>query len=274
MCPYHTWVYERDGRLVATPRIEEDAHLRHADLSLLPVRLERWHGFLFINFDDDAMPLTDWLGDLPDTCAPYSPENLVCTRRNSWDVEANWKLHFENFNDSLHIPFVHGGTLNRQTVSARQRASHEAFNGQCIVHFTNHEGSRALMHGESGFPPIESLSGRNLQGTWYPCILPGTMMAWTIDSLFVFELHPTGPESVRVVGASFFPADRVEREDFETQAQRYYHRMDTILPEDNIAVTEQQKGLQVPVNAASKFTHMETLCHAFDNWILDQVLTD
>jgi choline monooxygenase len=272
VCPYHSWTYERDGRLVNTPLIEEDAHLRYAELSLLPVRLERWHGFLFVNFDDAAAPLEQWLGDLPQTCESYGPENLICTRRNTWEVAANWKLHFENFNDSLHIPFVHGGTLNRQTVSARKRTGHEEFNGQCIVHFTSHEGSRALMHGETGFPPIETLSGRNLNGTWYPCILPTTMMAWTIDSLFVFELHPTGPESVRVVGSSFFPEDRVSRSDFAQQAERYYHRMDAILPEDNVAVTNQQQGLRTPVNAASKFTHMETLCHAFDNWILDQVL--
>lgn len=274
ICPYHRWTYKRDGTLSGTPLIEEDAHLKYEDLGLLPVRLERWHGFLFINFDDAAAPLNNWLGDLPETCFSYSPENLVCTRRVVWDVAANWKLHFENFNDSLHIPFVHGGTLNRQKVSARKRTSHEDFNGQCIVHFTSHEGSRALMHGDSGFPEIESLEGRYQSGTWYPCILPATMMAWTIDSLFIFELHPKGPEAMQVVGASFFPKDRTERDDFEELAERYYHRMDSILPEDNVAVEEQQRGLRAPVNAASKFTHMETLCHAFDNWIVDQVLKD
>ena len=48
--------------------------------------------------------------------------------------------------------------------------------------------------------------------------------------------------------------------------------MYTILPEDNVAVTRQQEGLRTPVNAASRLTHMETLCHAFDNWIVDRVL--
>ena len=75
-----------------------------------------------------------------------------------------------------------------------------------------------------------------------------------------------------MVGASFFPKDRTERDDFDDLAARYYHRMDSILPEDNVAVEEQQRGLHVPVYAASKFTHMETLCHAFDNWIVDRVL--
>lgn len=273
-CPYHTWTYGRDGRLLATPLIEEDTHIRHADLGLLPVRLERWAGFLFVNFDDAAAPLTDWLGDLPQTCASYGPETMVCTRRKVYEeVKANWKLHFENFNDSLHIPFVHGGTLNRQKVSGRRRASHEEFDGQCIVHFTEHQGSRGLLEGETGFPPIATLEGRYRQGTWYPCILPGTMMAWTIDCMWVFELHPTGPESVRVVAASFFPEDRTRRNDFTELAERYYRRLDVILPEDNTAVEQQQQGLRAPISAAARYTHMETLCHAFDNWVLDRVLT-
>ena len=98
------------------------------------------------------------------------------------------------------------------------------------------------------------------------------MMGWTIDCMWIFELHPSGPESVKVVGASFFPEDRTHRNNFDDVAQAYYERMDAILPEDNVAVEAQQRGLRVPVQAASKFTHMETLCHAFDNWILDQVL--
>ena len=56
-CPYHTWTYARDGALIATPLIEKDAHICYEDLGLLKVRLERWHGFLFVNFDDNAPPL-------------------------------------------------------------------------------------------------------------------------------------------------------------------------------------------------------------------------
>ena len=272
-CPYHTWTYARDGALIATPLIEKDAHICYEDLGLLKVRLERWHGFLFVNFDDNAPPLAEWLGDLPETCASHSPESMVCTRRKVYEgVKANWKLHFENFNDSLHIPFVHGGTLNRQNVSGRARRTHEEFDGQCVVHFTQHKGSRGLLEGETGFPRIDSLEGRYQEGTWYPCILPATMMAWTIDCMFLFELWPRGPESVDVAICSFFPEERTTRPDFEAQAAKYYERLDVILPEDNDAVERQQQGLHTPVNAAARFTHMETLCHAYDNWILDHVL--
>ncbi len=273
-CPYHNWTYARNGALIATPLIDEDADFNHTDYPLLPVTLDRWAGFLFVNFDPECAPLADYLGDLPENCAPYGPETLVCARRKSYSVEGNWKLYFENYNDSLHIPFVHQGTLAKQKVKGRARATHEETNGSYITHFTKHEGSRGLLTGETGFPPIETLTGRYETGTYYPCLYPTVLFGWTIDCLWIFEIRPTGPETMDLVASSFFPKDRFERPDFEELAARYYARVDTILPEDNEAVGWQQQGLRAPVNAASKFTHMETLCHAFDNWVLDQVLDD
>jgi choline monooxygenase len=271
-CPYHNWTYARDGALIATPLIDEGENFSHADYPLLPVTLDRWAGFLFVNFDSDCAPLADYLGDMPENCAAYAPENMVCTRSKTYHVEGNWKLYFENYNDSLHIPFVHQGTLARQKVAGRARATHEETNGAYITHFTQHDGSRGLLEGVSGFPPIETLSGRYEHGTYYPCLYPTSLFGWTIDCLWIFEIRPTGPESMDLVANSFFPKDRLDRPDFDALAAHYYERADTILPEDNEAVLWQQEGLRAPVNAAAKFTHMETLCHAFDNWILDQVL--
>lgn len=271
-CPYHNWTYARDGALIATPLIDEDADFARADHPLLPVTLDRWAGFLFVNFDPDCAPLADYLGDLPENCLSYAPDDLVCARRKTYSVEGNWKLYFENYNDSLHIPFVHQGTLAKQKVKGRARSTHEETNGSYITHFTKHEGSRGLLTGETGFPPIETLEGRYHAGTYYPCLYPTILFGWTIDCLWIFEIRPTGPETMDLVASSFFPKDRLDRPDFEEIAARYYARVDTILPEDNEAVSWQQQGLRAPVNAASKFTHMETLCHAFDNWVLDQVL--
>ena len=271
-CPYHNWTYARDGALIATPLIEEQDGFRYVDYPLLPVTLDRWSGFLFVNFDSNCISLAEYLGDLPDNCAVYTPDNMVCTRRKVYSVAGNWKLYFENYNDSLHIPFVHGGTLARQVVKDRRRSTHEETSGAYITHFTKHEGSRGLLTGDTGFPKIESLIGRYKTGTYYPCLYPTLLFGWTTDSMWIFEIRPTGPETMDLVASSFFPKNYLKRSDFEQIAQRYYARVDTVLPEDNEAVGWQQEGLQTPVNAAAKITHMETLCHAFDNWVLDQVL--
>ncbi len=169
---------------------------------------------------------------------------------------------------------MHRSTLARQKVSGRQRASHVETDGRYIAHFTHHEGSRGLLEEDQGrgFPLFEGLEGRYLTGTYYPCILPATLFAFTIDSAWVYELNPKGPGLTEVALTSFFSKDQVARPDFEEVAQRYYRRGDIIVPEDNFVVERQQEGLSLPVGMSGKFTSMETLCHAFDNWVLDQMV--
>ena len=64
-CPYHAWTYDLDGSLRAAPRSErEDIDL--SDVSLSPVRLEDWGPFRFVNLDDEAPPLAELLGEIPE----------------------------------------------------------------------------------------------------------------------------------------------------------------------------------------------------------------
>ena len=54
VCPYHSWVYATDGRLVAAPHMEGSRVFSKADCRLPEYRIESWKGFLFVNLDDDA----------------------------------------------------------------------------------------------------------------------------------------------------------------------------------------------------------------------------
>ena len=273
-CPYHAWAYDLAGKLVATPLVDEEMEGRRGDLSLHAVRLDVVDGFMLVAFDHALPPAREALGSLSKEWAPYGPAELVCTRRKSWDVKANWKLWYENYNDSLHVPFVHPGSLAKQKVKSRQRASHVETDGAYIAHFTVHAGSRGLLEEDQAkaLPRFPKLSGRYTEGTYYPCLLPATLFGLTVDCVWVFELYPKGPDRTTLVAASLFSKEQTEQADFAEKAAYYYRRVDTIVPEDNEAVERQQEGLCLPVGLSGKFTHMETLCHAFDNWVLDQVV--
>ena len=64
-CPYHAWTYELDGSLRRAPRSEREAGFDPADFSLLPVAVDTWGPFVFVNPDPDAAPLAETLGELP-----------------------------------------------------------------------------------------------------------------------------------------------------------------------------------------------------------------
>ncbi len=274
-CPYHAWAYDLSGALQAAPLVEEDVAARKSELGLHATRLEILDGFMFVAFDAALPSVAETMGSLSEEWRGYDTANLVCTRRRKWDVKANWKLWYENYNDSLHVPFVHPGSLAKQKVTGRQRASQVETDGAYIAHFTMHNGSRGLIEDDQkhALPRFPDLSGRYVEGTYYPCLLPATLFGMTIDCVWVFELYPVAPDRTTLVASSFFSREQVARSDFAQKAPYYYRRTDTIVPEDNAAVERQQEGLCLPVGLSGKFTHMETLCHAFDNWVLDQMVT-
>ena len=52
-CPYHAWTYGLDGSLRAAPRSEREPDFEPEGLSLVPLRLEAWGPFLFVNPDEE-----------------------------------------------------------------------------------------------------------------------------------------------------------------------------------------------------------------------------
>src|SRR5438270_7337102 len=74
-CRYHGWCYGLDGCVLAVPDREEFVDLP-ADLRLGEVRAESWGGFVFVNMDPDAEPLTEFLDPIPKLLAPYRLEEM------------------------------------------------------------------------------------------------------------------------------------------------------------------------------------------------------
>jgi phenylpropionate dioxygenase-like ring-hydroxylating dioxygenase large terminal subunit len=117
-CPYHAWTYDLDGSLRAAPRSEREA-VDLSDVSLLPVRLEWWGPLRFVNLDDEARPLAELLGDIPEriAAAGLDVDELVFHHRADWEVAANWKIACENFLECYHCPTVHPGFSSLVDVS-------------------------------------------------------------------------------------------------------------------------------------------------------------
>jgi phenylpropionate dioxygenase-like ring-hydroxylating dioxygenase large terminal subunit len=268
-CPYHSWAYGLDGRLLSAPEIDKSRDFDFADYGLTPIRLESWGGFIFINFDAGAAPLSEWLGDLPERLASYRYDDMVCVRRKEYVLECNWKVYVENAMEAYHVSTVHRSTLQRQKGPIAQKQPTE---GEWIALWKEHEGSRALLAGDTGFDRIPSLAGQAARGSWYPLIYPSTMFGSTYDCMWWLELHPLSATSTRLVVGSSFPRSTVERDDFAEVVERYYKRWDISIPEDNAISALQQKGLQSPFARAGRLTHLEPLVHDFGNWVLDRVL--
>jgi phenylpropionate dioxygenase-like ring-hydroxylating dioxygenase large terminal subunit len=98
------------------------------------------------------------------------------------------------------------------------------------------------------------------------------MFGCTIDCMWYLELHPRGPGRTELIVGSCFPRKTVARADFEEVVARYYKRWDISIPEDNEISEWQQRGLESPLCAPGRLSHLEPLVHAIDNWVLDRAI--
>jgi phenylpropionate dioxygenase-like ring-hydroxylating dioxygenase large terminal subunit len=273
VCPYHSWTYELNGKLRGAPEMDKTSDFDKANYGLIPIAVDTWANFLFINFDKNPEPLMKQLGSLPGKLAPYKLENMSLARRKTYDMDCNWKLFVENAKESYHIATVHRATINKYASAKSAGYWVEEATGDYVVTFAQHEGSMALLKGAAGFPIIETLHGRReAGGTYAPLLYPSTYLACTIDCAWYLEMHPVGPNRTRMVHGALFPRDRLDRPDFEEIAKNYYHRWDVTVEEDILASVRQQRGLETPFAPAGRFSYREPLVHQIDNWILDHVI--
>jgi phenylpropionate dioxygenase-like ring-hydroxylating dioxygenase large terminal subunit len=113
-CPLHFWTYDFEGRLAGASRMgDAEAVQRLRKTVRLPaLRLEVWHGFIFVNLDPQAAPLAPSLAKLESLWAGYEATGLKALPPVMSDkpLPWNWKVHVENFTDAYHTEYVHIGT--------------------------------------------------------------------------------------------------------------------------------------------------------------------
>jgi choline monooxygenase len=109
-CPYHGWNYGLDGSLKGMPEFEGVENFDRAQNGLLPIRVESWECFAFINLDNEAVSLKDFLGGLVARVAPLGIGDLHYFDRRTYDIHCNWKVYVDNYLDGgYHVPHLHKG---------------------------------------------------------------------------------------------------------------------------------------------------------------------
>jgi choline monooxygenase len=109
-CPYHGWTYNLEGELRGMTEFEGVCNFDRAQNGLVPVRVETWENFIFVNLDPRAAPLRDFLGSLVGLARPLDFGGLKFVERRSYIQKCNWKVYVDNFLDGgYHVPHMHKG---------------------------------------------------------------------------------------------------------------------------------------------------------------------
>jgi len=115
-CPYHGWVYDLDGSLLATPFWDGTASAKRCPVesesaSLVPVRSAVWNHIVFINLSGNAPSLDSYLAEMEEELGHFDLESMEVIHSESWVFNANWKLVMENWEVYHHV-WVHQGVFD------------------------------------------------------------------------------------------------------------------------------------------------------------------
>jgi Rieske 2Fe-2S family protein len=100
VCRYHAWVYELDGALRSAPHMPED--FDGSGLSLKSIHCEILDGMIFVNFADQPAPFDYIRNGLTECLRPYRLDNAKVAHRQTYAINANWKLSVENYTECYH----------------------------------------------------------------------------------------------------------------------------------------------------------------------------
>jgi choline monooxygenase len=109
-CPYHGWNYGLDGSLKGMPEFEGVKNFERAANGLVPVKVATWEKFVFVNLDQKAESLEQFLGGLIQRMAPLQVAKLHYFGTRVYDIACNWKVFVDNYLDGgYHVPHLHKG---------------------------------------------------------------------------------------------------------------------------------------------------------------------
>jgi phenylpropionate dioxygenase-like ring-hydroxylating dioxygenase large terminal subunit len=197
-CKYHGWRYNLDGELTFVQQESEFFDLDKADYGLVPVKVDVWEGFIFVNLDKDAAPLRDYLGSLAADIEGYPFGEMTQVFKYRADVGSNWKLYIDAFAEFYHAPVLHAKQAVADESKKLQEYGYEAlaYKLDGPHGMVSSWGGMAPPKDPSIVKPIERILRSGLFGPWDrpdidgldtlpPGVNPAKASAWGVDS-FVF----------------------------------------------------------------------------------------
>ena len=269
ICPYHSWTYALNGRLVGIPGSPHPLtgvdDFDNADYGLLPIRAEVWAGFIFVTFNSEAKPLLEWLGDLPEFLSDDSLEDMRWTHRDEYEVDCNWKVWLENAFENYHVATVHRDHYDPRNP---QNWTFERTQGPWEAMF-----SKRSVVAYSGLPTIPGLPAEKAAGLYHIWVQPSLQIILTASYMKFRQYLPEGPDKVRLYENWTFPKSTVDSPEFEqTVGPEYYHKYSQIIREDLGITPNVQKAMQSGAFRPGRFSLEEYVVHRIGNFILDRVV--
>jgi len=224
VCGYHSWSYGLDGQLKMAPSIDDGDDVDYSDWGLQKIRLEIWRGLIFICLGQPRTPsVAHELEAVAGDFVRLDPERMRKIHEESYDIEANWKVLLENYQECYHCAETHPELCVTMDLEGMYR---ETGSSRPISEFYGGGTPKkpgAVSLSLDGQPVSKKFLGEFGQGAQIPegfhagfAIQPMLSRGdFSVDHGVIHTLRPLGPDRVRWTTRWFVHEDAVEGEDYD-----------------------------------------------------------
>ena len=270
-CPYHSWTYDLEGRLVGTNHMERTDDFVQADVCLPEVRTEVWHGWTYCTLDDDVPPVAEVLGPMETFVDRYGVADYVPIHRVDRTWDGNWKLLVENFMEGYHLPVLHRATLGTWMPMDSVEFPDQRHDGFTYQLFEKDENA---VYGRA-HPDNDRLEGSWRSTTFMPTIFPAHMYILAPDHLWYLTVRPDGPERVLLrFGIALAPEVHATLDGDDQRIAEMVEFFTEVCEEDRLVVEGIQAATRSPLAQPGPLSWTEHELHDMAGYLAARLTTD
>ena len=197
-CPYHSWSYDFDGNLLATPHIggmnkNEAKGFDKSCSGLKEVRSYVWLDLIFVNTSSNAESFEEYIKPLSERWSKFwtkEDQKLIKHPKDhgyfQLKAKCNWKFAIENYCESYHLPWVHPGLNSYSKLSDHYHIESDPnrFAGQGTMFYDpKYKSSKK-------FPFFPNWPKEKEKFAEYVALFPNVMLGIHKDHYYAYWLEP------------------------------------------------------------------------------------
>lgn len=261
-CPYHAWTYALDGHLLGAPHMQDAEGFDKRDFPLHAAAIAEAHGFVFVNVAESPEPFEVELAPVLARFERFNLGTLEVGHRVRYEVEANWKLVFQNYSECLHCPTIHP---ELSVVLPYQSGANDLVEGPFLggyMEITPPNESATMSGRACGRALNPALAPDDRRRAFYYSVMPNLLVSVHPDYANYYLLTPVAVDRTIVESEWMFaPGSRGEPGFNPEDAIRFW---DVTNRQDWAIVAQSQRGVRSRRYAPGPYSPRESIPAAWD----------
>ena len=276
-CPYHSWSYDFDGNLLATPHIggmnkNEAKGFDKSCSGLKEVRSYVWLDLIFVNISDNTESFEEYIKPLSDRWSKFwtkEDQKLIKHPKDhgyfQLKAKCNWKFAIENYCESYHLPWVHPGLNSYSKLSDHYHIESDPnrFAGQGTMFYDpKYKSSKK-------FPFFPNWPKEKEKFAEYVALFPNVMLGIHKDHYYAYWLEPVNHTYTLEHMEVYYVGDEAAYSDEYKEIREENCKLWLGVQSEDMSIIEgMQAGRNSPSYNGGNFSPvMDTSTHNFHKWV-------